>query len=159
MSRFDNSTNYGAMFAVALIAAVVSSVATYAIAGGGDEKVAVIDLQRVVVASKDVVALKAERDAQIAELQKMADEANAEIGKIKNEEKKKEASEKYLAEINAKKAGYDKVYASALQASDQKLNDVIKSVADKEDATVVLNKAALVQGGVDITDSVVDLVK
>ena len=64
-----------------------------------------------------------------------------------------------MAEINAKKEGFDKVYASALQASDQKLSEIIKSVADKEDLKVVLNKNSVVDGGVDITDSVIDMVK
>ena len=89
----------------------------------------------------------------------MADDANAKIAKISDEEAKKKASEKYLAEINAKKESYDQVYASALQASDQKLNNVIKEVADKENISIVFNKNSLVQGGVDITDSVVDMVK
>ena len=64
-----------------------------------------------------------------------------------------------LAEINTKKEGFDKMYVSALQASDQKLNDIIKSVADKENLTVIISKGSVVNGGVDITDSVVDMVK
>ena len=129
------------------------------IVGGNEPNVAVVDIQRVVLASKDVSALKTERDNQIKDLQKMADDANAKIAKISDEEAKKKASEKYLAEINAKKESYDQVYASALQASDQKLNNVIKEVADKENISIVFNKNSLVQGGVDITDSVVDMVK
>ena len=85
--------------------------------------------------------------------------ANAEIAKISDETAKKKASEKYLAEINAKKENYDKVYATALQASEEKLNNIIKEVADKEDMTVILNGTSVVQGGIDITDSVIDMVK
>ena len=89
----------------------------------------------------------------------MADKANAEIAKISDEAAKKKASEKYLAEINAKKENYDKVYTTALQASEEKLNNIIKEVADKEDLTVVLNSNSVVHGGIDITDSVIDMVK
>ena len=89
----------------------------------------------------------------------MADDANAKIAKISDEAEKKKTSEKYLAEINAKKESFDQVYSSALQASDQKLNDIIKAVAEKEDLTVVINKNSIVQGGVDITESVIDMVK
>ena len=68
-------------------------------------------------------------------------------------------SEKYLAEINEKKDGYDKVYASAIQASDQKLNELILSVAKKEGLAVVIKKEAVISGGTDITESVIDFVK
>ncbi len=159
MSRFDNSPNYGFIFVIALIAAVISSAATKMISGSSEAKFAVVDVQRVVLASKDLAAIKTERDNQVKELQKMADDANAKLAKISDETAKKKESEKYLAEINAKKEGFDKVYASALQASDQKLNEIIKSVADKEDLKVVLNKNSVVDGGVDITDSVIDMVK
>ena len=159
MSRFDNSPNYGLMLFIALIAAGISAAATRMISGGNEAKFAVVDVQRVVVASKDVAALKNERDNQIKELQKMADDANAKIAKISDEAEKKKTSEKYLAEINAKKESFDQVYSSALQASDQKLNDIIKAVAEKEDLTVVINKNSIVQGGVDITESVIDMVK
>ena len=159
MSRFDNSPNYGFIFMIALIAAVISSAATKMISGSNEAKFAVVDVQRVVLASKDLAAIKTERDNQVKELQKMADDANTKLAKISDETTKKKESEKYLAEINAKKEGFDKVYASALQASDQKLNEIIKSVADKEDLKVVLNKNSVVDGGVDITDSVIDMVK
>lgn len=159
MSRFDNSPNYGFIFMIALIAAVISSAATKMISGSNEAKFAVVDVQRVVLASKDLAAIKTERDNQVKELQKMADDANTKLAKISDETAKKKESEKYLAEINAKKEGFDKVYASALQASDQKLNEIIKSVADKEDLKVVLNKNAVVDGGIDITDSVIDMVK
>lgn len=159
MSRFDNSPNYGFIFFIALISAVIASAATRMMSGGDEPKFAVIDVQRVVMASKDVAAVKSERESQIQELQKMANDANAKLAKISDEAAKKKASEKYIAEINAKKEGFDKVYASALQASDQKLNDIIKSVADKEDLTVIVNKAYVINGGVDITDSVIDMVK
>ena len=159
MSRIDNSPNYGFIFMIALIAAVISSAATKMISGSNEAKFAVVDVQRVVLASKDLAAIKTERDNQVKELQKMADDANTKLAKISDETAKKKESEKYLAEINAKKEGFDKVYASALQASDQKLNEIIKSVADKEDLKVVLNKNSVVDGGVDITDSVIDMVK
>ena len=159
MSRFDNSPNYGFIFMIALIAAVISSAATKMISGSNEAKFAVVDVQRVVLASKDLAAIKTERDNQVQELQKMADDANTKLAKISDETTKKKESEKYLAEINAKKEGFDKVYASALQASDQKLSEIIKSVADKEDLKVVLNKNSVVDGGVDITDSVIDMVK
>lgn len=159
MSRFGNNTNYGLVILASVVAAVVSSLITYKATVKNNIDFAVVDLQRVIASSKDVEALKNERDNQIQELKKMADTANAEIQKIDNDEDKKKISEKYLAEINTKKDEFDKIYGSALQASDQKLNNVISAVAEKEGLEIVLNRVSIVSGGLDITDKVIDLVK
>lgn len=121
--------------------------------------IGVIDLQRVVAVSKDVANLRASRSTQIAELQKMADEANAKIEKIQDEKEKKAATEQYLAAIQAKKAEFDSAYNASLQASDNKIQGVIDTIAKKQDLNVILNKTSVVSGGTDITEAVVDLVK
>ena len=160
MTNFENrNVNYGLVILVAVVAALVSSFVTYKAVARNGAKVAVIDVQRVVVSSKDIAALKTERDAQVAELKKLADDANEKIKKEKDEKKKKELSEKYLTEINSKKEEFDKIYASALQASDKKLNGIIGAVAEKQGLQVVVNKASIVSGGVDITEAVVEQVR
>ena len=60
MSRFENSPNYGLTILAAVIAAVVSSFVTYKATTKGEMNFAVVDLQRVVVSSKDVEALMRE---------------------------------------------------------------------------------------------------
>jgi Skp family chaperone for outer membrane proteins len=143
-------------------AAVVAAVLTSLIFCGfccKNEGFGVVDLQRVVAASKDVVALRTNREAQINELKKMADEANAKIDEIKKDDEKKAATEKYLGEIQAKKNEFDNAYNTALQASDAKIQNIINSVAEKKDLGVVLSKTSVVSGGVDITEAVIDLVK
>lgn len=160
MSGFENGKiNYGMVALIAVAAAVISSLVTYKAMAGKAANFAVIDVQRVVMASKDLVALNNERNAQIQNLRKMADEANVEINKEKKEDAKKKLSEKYLTEINTKKEAYDKEYAAALQASDQKLNGIINSVAKKEGLKIVFNKSSLVTGGVDITAAVIEQVR
>lgn len=160
MYKFENgNVNYGMVALVAVVAAVISSLVTYKAMAGKAANFAVVDVQRVVMSSKDLVALNSERNAQIQNLRKMADEANAKINAEKKEDEKKKLSEKYLAEINAKKADYDKEYASALQASDQKLNGIINSVAEKEGLKIIFSKSSLVSGGKDITDAVVEQVR
>ena len=160
MSKSENpSVNYGLVVLIAAAVAVIGSLVTYKAVTDNNGKFAVVDIQRVVVASKDIAALKIERDTQVAELKKMADDANEKIKAEKDEDARKKLSEKYLSEINAKKDEFDKVYATALQASDKKLNDIINSVAEKEGLKVVINKASVVTGGTDITDSVVEQVQ
>ena len=160
MSKSENpSVNYGLVVLIAVAAAVIGSLVTYKVATDNNGKFAVVDIQRVVVASKDIAALKIERDTQVAELKKMADDANEKIKAEKDEDARKKLSEKYLSEINTKKDEFDKVYATALQASDKKLTDIINAVAEKEGLKVVINKASVVTGGTDITDSVVEQVQ
>ncbi|MBR1840812.1 MAG: OmpH family outer membrane protein [Alphaproteobacteria bacterium] len=159
MANENNGINYGVVALIAVVAAVISSFVTYKAVADNSGKFAVVDVQRVVVSSRDIAALKIERDAQVAELKKMADNANVKIKAEKDEDAKKKLSEKYLTEINGKKDEFDEVYASALQASDKKLNDIINAVAEKEGLKVVFNKASLVTGGTDITEAVVEQVK
>lgn len=160
MSKLVNENiNYGLVALVVIATAVVSSLVTYKALANKASRFAVVDVQRVVMASKDLVALNNERNTQIQSLRKMADEANEQINKEKKEEDKKKLSEKFLSQINAKKADYDKEYAAALQASDQKLNGIINAVAEKEGLKVILNKSSVVNGGVDITAAVIEQVR
>ena len=155
----ENRMNYGLIFLVAIIAAVLGSLVTQKAVCAKKAAFAVVDLQRVVLSSKEIAALSNNRQNQLQELRKMADDANAQINAEKNEDAKKELSQKFLGEINAKKDGFDKTHAAGLQAAEQNLNNVINEVANKEGLSVVLIKSSVVTGGKDITDSVVDLVK
>ena len=154
MNKLEN-VNYGMVALVAVIAAVISSLVTYKAMNRRTSQFAVVDLQQIVAASKDVTALRIEREKQVQDLRKMADDANSKITSESDETKKKTLSEQYLAEINARKAEYDKLYAASLQASDKKLNEVVKEVAEQKGLTSVLSKSAVIDGGEDITNEVI----
>ncbi|MBQ8672252.1 MAG: OmpH family outer membrane protein [Alphaproteobacteria bacterium] len=153
------NSKFWAVLGLTILIAVIISVSICKLTGNKAEKFAVVDLQRVVVVAKEVAALKSERDMQIAELQKMAEEANAKISDEKNEKAKKKLSEQLLVEINKKKESFDRMYASALQASDRKLNEKIAEVAKKEGYSVVMNKSGIIAGGTDITEKVIEAVR
>ena len=155
----ENRMNYGLIFLVAIVAAVLGSLVTYKTVCSKNAAFAVVDLQRVVLSSKEIAALSNNRQQQLQELRKMADDANEKINAEKKEEAKKELSQKFLGEINAKKDLFDKAHASGLQAAEQNLNNIINEVAKSEGLSVVLNKSSVVNGGKDITDAVVELVK
>lgn len=160
MYKFEKgNVNYGLIILAAVAASVISSLVTYKAMANKAASFAVVDVNRVVMSSKELVALNNERNTQVQNLRKMADEANAKINKVSKEAEKKQLSEKLLAEINAKKEVYDKEYAAALQASDQKLTNIINAVAQKEGLKVVINKSSMVSGGVDITDAVVEQIR
>ncbi len=155
----EKRMNYGLIFLVALVAAVLGSLVTYKTVCARKSAFAVVDLQRVVLSSKEIAALSTNRQQQLQELRKMADDANAKINAEKKEDAKKELSQKYLSEINAKKDVFDKAHAAGLQAAEQNLNKIIDEVAKSEGMSVVLIKSTVVTGGKDITDAVVELVK
>lgn len=155
----NGKVNYGLVVLVAIAASVISSLVTYKAISADKMKFAVVDVQRVVLSSKEIAALSAERQAQIQELKKMADEANMKITAEQDQAAKKALSEASLATINAKKDTFDKIHASGLQAADKRINDVINAVAEKEGLSVVFNKTSLVNGGTDITDAVVEQVR
>ena len=155
----NGKVNYGLVVLVAIAASVISSLVTYKAISADKMKFAVVDVQRVVLSSKEIAALSAERQAQIQELKKMADEANMKITAEQDQAAKKALSEASLATINAKKDTFDKIHASGLQAADKRINDVINAVAEQEGLAVVFNKTSLVNGGTDITDAVVEQVR
>lgn len=155
----ENKINYGLVALVAIIGSVLGSLVTYKIITSKKADFAVVDLQRVVLSSKEIAALSNARQDQIQELKKMADEANNKIKDIKDENKKREMSQKFLAEINAKRETFDRVHASGLQAADQTLNEVINNVASDKGLGIVLNKTSVVNGGTDITEDVIEIVK
>lgn len=155
----NGKVNYGLVVLVAIAASIISSLVTYKAISADKMKFAVVDVQRVVLSSKEIAALSAERQAQVQELKKMADEANLKITAEEDPAAKKALSESALATINAKKDTFDKIHASGLQAADKRINDVINAVAEKEGLNVVFSKASLVNGGTDITDAVVEQVR
>ena len=155
----NEKVNYGLVVLVAVAASVISSLVTYKAIAADKMKFAVVDVRRVVFSAKDIAALNAERQAQVDELKKMADEANIKITAEEDPAAKKALSESALATINTKKDTFDKIHASGLQAADKRINDVINSVAEKEGLDVVFAKEMLVKGGTDITDAVVEQVR
>jgi len=155
----NGNVNYGLVVLVAVAASVISSLVTYKAISADKMKFAVVDVNRVVLSSKEIAALSADRQNQIQELKKMADEANVKISAENDPDAKKVLSEKALEAINAKKETFDRVHASGLQAADKRINDIINGIAEKEGLSVVFNKASLVNGGTDITDSVVEQVR
>ena len=155
----ENKINYGLVALVAIIGSVLGSLVTYKVVATKKADFAVVDLQRVVLSSKEIAALSNARQDQIQELKKMADEANNRIKNIKDENTKREMSQKFLAEINAKRETFDRVHASGLQAADQTLNEVINNVAADKGLGIVLNKTSVVNGGKDITEEVIEIVK
>ena len=119
--------------------------------------VAVIDVQKVVENSPQVSALKTEQKNKLTDLMKFVDNAKADVAKQSDEKKKKTLEEAYNKELNTKKAQIDKEYTKKLSDIDKKITEIINSKSVKYD--LVLTKATVIKGGVDITNEIIKELK
>lgn len=122
-------------------------------------KIAFVDLQKIVENSKSVVNLKQEREMQIAALQEWVKGPVSEIEKEKNAKKKEELSQKYQQELAVKSQAIQNQYLQNLAKIDAELTAIIATVATEEGFSLTLNKTSVLTGGTDITDKVIQKVK
>ncbi len=127
--------------------------------GHEDFKMAVVDVNRIVNASSQVTALKAEEAVKIQELQNFVQKVQQEAAAEKDEAKKKEIIGKYEKDILLKKNAIESDYAKKLQQIDADITKVIREVAQKKGMTVVVAKNNVIFGGDDITNIVLEEIK
>lgn len=123
------------------------------------QKIAVIDIQKVVSASPQVKALKKEQEANNKEIEAFVKKAQNDINKQTNEAKKKSLTESYQKQLNSKKEVSKKEYAAKLKAADASITAQISKKATELGYTMVLPKSSVVFGGDDITDAVLKVIK
>ena len=129
------------------------------IAAPTPQKIAVVDIQKVVLASTQVKALKKSRDAKSKELITFIKNAQADINKQTDATKKKALAEKYEKQIKAKREANAKEYATKLKAADDSITQQIGMKAKELGYTMVIPKSAVIYGGDDITEVVLKVIK
>ena len=110
-------------------------------AGARDVNIAVVDLAKVVSASKEVENLKKEREEQVKVLKEIVDNANTKINDITDVKAKKQISEKYLANIEKRREQLDEAYDKNLKITDSKIQYKIKCVARQNGFENVFDKS------------------
>lgn len=123
------------------------------------EKVAVIDVQKVVNKSAQVQALKKEQEAKSKEIRNFIKKANDEIKAQTDEKKKQDLVKKYEKELSAKREANAKVYKTKLEAIDKTISATINNYAKTNGYDLVIVKGAVLYGGDDITEAVSKVVK
>lgn len=119
-----------------------------------EDKVAVVDLQRIVSNSLQVKQLKQEHSRKMEELNKIVVNARGEIANETDANKIVQLEEKYTKEFNTKKATLEKDYNSRLNAIEKNIKDEITRKAQKDNYDYVFAKSVLLYGGKDITNEI-----
>jgi len=122
-------------------------------------KIAVVDVQKVVASSAQVKALKADREAKIKDLGNFVTTARAAVAKEPNATKKKALEDKYNKELNTKRNNIQKDYANKLANIDKSISSVIAQKAKAAGYELVLAKGVVLYGGTDITAEITKSVK
>ena len=120
---------------------------TAAYAAPEAQKIAVVDIQKVVAASSQVKALKASQDAKNKELTAFIKNAQADVNKQTDAKKKKSLAESYEKQLKQKREANVNITAQ------------IGKKATELGYTMVLPKSAVVWGGDDITDTILKVIK
>lgn len=146
-------------FALGLSAFIIGmSVNNYAISNV-PSKVAVVDVQKVVAASAQVKALKADREAKVKDLGNFVTTARAAVAKETNATKKKALEDKYNKELNTKRNNIQKDYTNKLANIDKSISALIAQKAKAAGYELVLAKGVVLYGGTDITAEIAKNVK
>lgn len=122
-------------------------------------KIAVVDVNRVVSNSSQVMALKKEQNLKNEELQKWLNTARADVEKQKTQEGKEKLAKKYDSDFQKKQQAIQKDYTDRLQSIDKDISGVIAKTAKDKGYDVVLAKGVVLYGGEDITNTISKLIK
>ena len=129
------------------------------IAQANANKIAVIDVQKVVNKSAQVQALKKEQEAKRKELASFIKKAAEEINKETDSAKKKALMDKYDKQLKTKQETDLKAYKTKLEAIDKNINTTIIQHAKTMGYDMVLTKGVVLYGGDDITEAILKVVK
>lgn len=123
------------------------------------QKIAVVDIQKVVASSSQVKTLKAAQEAKNKELTNFIKKAQAEVNKQTDVNKKKSVAAQYEKQLVAKREANAKDYANKLKAIDANITAQIGKKATEMGYTMVLPKSAVIYGGDDITATILQVIK
>lgn len=132
---------------------------TSAFAAPEAQKIAVVDIQKVVSASSQVKSLKASQEAKNKELTAFIKKAQEDVNKQTDAAKKKSLAESYEKQLASKREANLKDYTAKLKSADANITAQIGKKATELGYTMVLPKSSVVWGGDDITETILKVIK
>lgn len=127
--------------------------------GDVESKIAVVDIQKVVLNSQELKTLKTEQEKQLQDLQATINKAREEISQETNPSLSAKLEEKYRKEINEKEIALEANYNKQLTAINNKIKTAVAEKAHSMNYSIVLSKNSTLFGGEDITDKIIEGVK
>ena len=123
------------------------------------QKIVVVDIQKVVSASAQVKSLNASQEAKNKELAAFIKNAQEDVNKQTDVNKKKSLSESYEKQLKTKREANIKDYTTKLKAADANITAQIGKKATELGYTMVIPKSTVIWGGDDITETVLKGIK
>ncbi len=125
----------------------------------GVKKIGVIDVKKVVSASKEVERVKKENEANKKLLVSYIKLSAEKMNKEKDQKKREEMKKQFTNELTAKKEAMDKVYAEKLMKINNDMNVQVSNLAKDKNYDLILTQDAVLYGGDDLTKDLIKLVK
>ena len=139
---------------LSILAVSSMMLSSVAFAAPEPQKIAVVDIQKVVSASAQVKALKASQEAKNKELAAFIKKAQEDVNKQTDVNKKKSLAESYEKQLKTKREANIKDYTIKLKAADANITAQIGKKATELGYTMVVPKSTVIWGGDDITETV-----
>ena len=144
---------------LSILAVSSMMLSSVAFAAPEPQKIAVVDIQKVVSASAQVKALKASQEAKNKELAAFIKKAQEDVNKQTDVNKKKSMAESYEKQLKTKREANIKDYTIKLKAADANITAQIGKKATELGYTMVIPKSTVIWGGDDITETVLKGIK
>lgn len=144
---------------LSILAVSSMMLSSVAFAAPEPQKIAVVDIQKVVSASAQVKALKASQEAKNKELAAFIKKAQEDVNKQTDVNKKKSLAESYEKQLKTKREANIKDYTTKLKAADANITAQIGKKATELGYTMVIPKSTVIWGGDDITETVLKGIK
>ena len=134
------------------------AIGMFNVANANEQKIATIDIQRVITQSAKVQALNKEQEKKILELEKWIEVVKKDVEKQQTQENKEKLFNKYRATYEQKKNAIISDGQTKMQNIMNEISDSIAAQAKAKGYTMVITKAVVVYGEEDITDDVIKAV-
>jgi Skp family chaperone for outer membrane proteins len=122
-------------------------------------RIAIVDVNRVVAQSAQVQALKTEQTQKSQELQQWLNSVKADVDSKQTNEEKQNLVAAYNQEFARRQDEIRSNYAQKLQTIEKSINETISNEAKNQGYDIVLAKHFVLFGGDDITEEVAQVVK
>lgn len=150
--------NFKLLIATLLVSVAMFGIVNFAVAADV-EKIAVVDVQKVVNESKQVKALRAEQQKKAKEIVAWIKTAREDVQKQSTDENKEKLAKKYDELFLKKQEVLKSEYTKKLAEIDKSISGTIEQYAKSKGYTIVVSKSIVLYGGDDITAEISKIVK